>query len=63
MTELLERAMAEAMKSSPEMQDAIAALILAELTDEQAWQKAFSNTDEAQWNRMSEMVRGEMQTT
>jgi hypothetical protein len=42
MTQLLERAWAEVSKLPPEEQDAIAAIILQELEDEQRWDKRFA---------------------
>jgi hypothetical protein len=60
MTQLLEKAIAAVKKTPPDVQDTIASLILAELQDEQAWQRAFSNTSDAQWDRMAEMIRGEI---
>jgi len=60
MTALLEKAIAEAKKSLPEIQDAIASLILAELRDEEIWRKAFENTSDTQWDRIAEMVRTEI---
>ncbi len=42
MTELLEKALAEVSKLSPEEQDAIAAIILETLGDEQRWETAFA---------------------
>ena len=42
MTQLLERAWAEVSKLPPEEQDAIAAIILQELEDEQRWDKTFA---------------------
>lgn len=41
MTKLLERAFREAAKLSPEEQDAVAAILLAELESERRWGKAF----------------------
>jgi hypothetical protein len=41
MTELLEKAITEARKLSPNEQDALAALILEELADEARWAKSF----------------------
>lgn len=60
MTALLERAIAEAKKSPPEIQDAIASLILAELQDEEIWRQAFENTSDGQWDRIAEIVRTEI---
>ncbi len=48
MTELLQQAIAEVSKLSDEQQDAIAARLLAELEDEQAWQKRFEATTDTQ---------------
>jgi hypothetical protein len=42
MTQLLEKAFAEAAKLSPEEQDAFARWMLEELEDEQRWQKSFN---------------------
>jgi len=42
MTQLLEEAIAEVSKLSPEKQNAIAAIILEELRDEQRWNAAFA---------------------
>jgi hypothetical protein len=44
MTTLLEKALAEVTKLTPEAQDAIAALILEELNDEQRWDTTFAAT-------------------
>jgi hypothetical protein len=44
MTTLLEKALAEVAKLAPEAQDAIAALILEELEDEQRWDTTFAAT-------------------
>jgi len=42
MTQLLEEAIAQVSKLSPEEQNAIAAIILEELRDEQRWNAAFA---------------------
>ena len=42
MTQLLEKAIAQVSKLSPEEQNAIAAIILEELRDEQRWNAAFA---------------------
>ncbi len=44
MTELLEKAFREAAKLSPERQDAIAALLLAELESERHWNDLFARS-------------------
>ena len=46
MTQLLERALTEVYKLPPEEQDAIAALILEELEDEQRWNKVFAGSED-----------------
>ena len=62
MTELLQRAIAEIQKLPANEQDAIAARILADLEDEQAWAAQFDATTDDQWNRMVEQVRHEIRT-
>ena len=57
MTELLRRAIAEIEKLPDEQQDAIAARLLAELKDEQAWSTRFETTTDEQWDRLATMVR------
>ncbi|MEX2530791.1 MAG: hypothetical protein WD960_08460 [Gemmatimonadota bacterium] len=47
MTKLLERAFREAAKLSPEEQDAVAALLLAELESEQRWSEVFRGSQHA----------------
>jgi hypothetical protein len=47
MTQLLEQALAEVQKLPASEQDAIAALILDELADEQLWDDAFARSQEA----------------
>jgi hypothetical protein len=56
MTILLEKAMAEVAKLAPEAQDAIAALILEELDDEQRWDATFAAT-QPQLAKLAEKVR------
>ncbi len=46
MTQLLEQAIAEVQKRPPAEQDAMAALILDELADEQRWNEAFARSQE-----------------
>jgi len=47
MTELLEKAFREAAKLSPEEQDALASLLLAELESERRWEESFEGSQEA----------------
>jgi hypothetical protein len=60
MTQLLEKAIAEAKKTPPEVQDAIASRILTELRDEEAWEEAFAKTRDGQWDRLAARVRDEI---
>ncbi len=60
MTELLKQAIAAIEKLPDEIQDAIAARLLAELADEKAWLERFAATTDAQWDRMAEMARQEI---
>lgn len=46
MTELLEKAFREAAKLSPEEQDAIAAMLLAELESERRWDDRFARSQD-----------------
>jgi hypothetical protein len=49
------------LKTLPdEEQDALAARLLAEMEDEQAWKAQFESTTDEQWDRMAEMVRQEI---
>jgi hypothetical protein len=60
MTKFLEQVVAEIERLPEETQDAIAARLLADLTDEQAWAARFAATSDAQWKRMAMMVRREI---
>lgn len=53
MTELLERAFTEASKLPEKEQDAMAALVLEELSSEQRWDAAFASSP----RQLSEMAR------
>jgi hypothetical protein len=59
---LLEQAVAEIEKLPEDAQDAIAARLLADLADEKAWSARFTDTTEAQWERMATLVRQEIET-
>ncbi len=56
-TTLLQRAVAEVEKLSPEDQDAIAARLLAEVDDERQWNTRFASTTDDQWDRLVAGVR------
>ena len=62
MTHLLEKAFAEANKLAPEDQDALAERILADLRDEEAWDRSFENTTNDQWDRMADLARKEIRS-
>jgi hypothetical protein len=57
MRELLQEAIAAIEKLPAEVQDGIAARLLAEAADEQAWATQFEATVDVQWDRMAETVR------
>lgn len=57
MTELLRRVIAELEQLPDEQQDVIAARLLAELKDEQAWATRLEATTNQQWERLAAMVR------
>jgi hypothetical protein len=59
MTQLLEKALTEVYKLSPEKQDAIAAIILEELEDEQRWDKAFVESQD-QLAQLAQKVRADI---
>ncbi len=59
MTQLLEKALTEVYKLSPEKQDAIAAVILEELEDEQRWDKAFAESQD-QLAQLAQKVRADI---
>ena len=46
MTQLLEKALTEIAKLAPPEQDAIAAILLEELTSEQRWAKSFETSQD-----------------
>jgi DNA-binding MarR family transcriptional regulator len=60
MRELLQKAIAEIEKLPAEEQDAVAARILADLTDEEGWSSRFNATTNEEWDSMAEMVRREI---
>lgn len=60
MTELLRQAIAEIEKLPEGQQDEIAARLLAELKDEQAWATCFEATTDEEWDKLAAMVRQEI---
>jgi hypothetical protein len=62
MTELLQQVIAQIEKLPLDRQDAIAAMCMAEMQDEQKWETRFESTTDEQWDLMAEMVRQEIAT-
>ncbi|HEX8071873.1 MAG TPA: hypothetical protein VF546_18135 [Pyrinomonadaceae bacterium] len=62
MTELLEKAFAEAAKLPPEEQDALAAQLLAELQAERRWTEAFARSQD-ELGRLADEALGEFHST
>ena len=60
MTRLLEQVVAEIAKLPEDVQDAIAARLLTDLADEQAWATSFAATPDAPWGRIAAMARREI---
>ncbi|HEV2946466.1 MAG TPA: hypothetical protein VGX70_03765 [Gemmataceae bacterium] len=60
MTDLLRQAITQIEKLSPPQQDTLAARIMAELADDDAWEASFSATTDEQWDRLAESVRSEI---
>lgn len=58
MTKLLERAFEEAGRLPPAQQDAFAEFLLAELEDEQRWDRAFANSGDV-LSRLAAQAREE----
>ena len=61
-SELLQRAIAVLEKLPEDEQNAIAARLLAEVEDEQAWAASFEATTDAQWDRLAASARQEIAT-
>ncbi len=59
MTQLLEKAVAEIEKLSATEQDAIAAVILDEITDERRWDEAFGQSQD-QLSSLAEKARSDI---
>ncbi len=60
MTTLLERAVLAASHLPEQEQDALAARILEEIEDEQAWNRTFDATTDAQWDALAAMARSQI---
>jgi len=61
-SELLQRAIAELEKLPEDEQNTIAAHLLAELEDEQAWTARLDATTDEQWDRLAASARQEIST-
>ena len=61
-SELLQRAIAVLEKLPEDEQNAIAARLLAEVEDEQAWAASFEATTDAQWDRLAASARQDIAT-
>ena len=59
MTQLLEKALHEVSKLSPEKQEAIASVILEELEDERRWDEAFASSQD-KLAKLAKKVRGDI---
>ena len=59
MADLLEQVVAEIQKLPADQRDAIAARILTDLKDDQAWTERFEATTDEQWDRLAEAVRAD----
>jgi hypothetical protein len=62
MTELLQQAIAAVEGLPDELQDTIAALVLQEVADEQAWAGRFEGTTKSQWTTLARMARNAART-
>ena len=60
MTDLLRQAITQIEKLPATEQDSVAARILAELADDQAWAAKLAATSEEQWGRLAESARREI---
>ena len=60
MADLLEQVVAEIQKLPQDQRDAIAARIIADLKDEQAWTERFEATTDEEWDRLAEGARREV---
>ena len=58
MADLLEQVVAEIQKLPQDQRDAIAARILTDLKDDQAWTERFEATTDEQWDRLAEGQEG-----
>ncbi|PSQ89649.1 MAG: hypothetical protein BRD45_02485 [Bacteroidetes bacterium QS_8_64_10] len=59
MTELMETLIDRLERLPSEKQDQYAAVYLAELEDDERWEKLFARTTERQWTKLAEQARRE----
>lgn len=59
MTNLMETLIERLQALPDEKQDQYAAVYLAELEDDERWEKLFSQTTEKQWEKLAEQARQE----
>lgn len=60
MVDLLQQVVSEIRKLPQDQRDAIAARILTDLKDDQAWTERFEATTDEQWDRLAEGARREI---
>ena len=60
MTRLLEKALLQINELPPEQQDAIASLILDEISDDRRWDNAFANSQQ-KLSQLADKVRSDIQ--
>lgn len=62
MTKLLQQAIAAIQNLPPDVQDAIATRLLAEVADERIWAEQFRATTDEQWVRLAAKARRAIKT-
>ena len=60
MADLLQQVFSEIQKLPADQRDAIAARILTDLKDEQAWTERFAATTDEQWDHLAKPARREI---
>ena len=60
MVDFLQQVVSEIQKLPQDQRDAIAARILTDLKDDQAWTERFEATTDEQWDRLAEGARWEI---
>jgi hypothetical protein len=62
MTKLFEQVIAEIEKLPDDTQNAIAARLLIDLSDEKEWSAQFASMTDVQWDRLAALARQEIAT-